>query len=212
MSAFVSAQWEIREKDPKQYKSVEEYLTAQSFTNSAGANVPALIFFTTSHAEKIPGKNKSKPTAQAELCEKINNETLNCCDFKLQIATRYFKCIKIQLSDVDKSADPVLNSDNAPIIAIIDRNKKAIAVLTGSQISSQTIIESMQKALKTANIDISETIAKATPKLKELQELRKKLSQLTAVQGTSNKIEALRTQIDKLEKETTAILPAANCN
>jgi hypothetical protein len=146
-------------------KAVESCLSGMSpVKSSVESGAPCFVFFGT--GKKAGGRPSKEAAASAEVRSMFGPEGK---DLKLYIAARFFNCISVDVTGVDKKTSGVLCSDNAPIIVLTDKEGKVAAMLAGSgQCKERNIYSAMCSTLGRCGYrNVSTTISKLEKLMKK---------------------------------------------
>ncbi len=103
---------------------------------------------------------------------------------------RYYNCIQLDVTGVDKAQNRLLNAETAPMVLLLDKDRKLVAQLKGhGRLSDKGIADEMRRLLDKPQLEAIETLAgQIAPILKDMRASAKKLhtlqDQQTQVAGT----------------------------
>ena len=147
---------------------------------------PSLVFFYTSKLEKLSSKSRSraakpKPTKEAAACNLILDKCFageNDPDCVAAALSKFFVCVKVDVTTVSKKDNPEFCHESAPTILLLDKKGVVVERLKGSsKCSGKNIAKAMASVLKTEHPAAS-TLPKKLDKLfKDLVKAEKEISQ-----------------------------------
>ncbi len=180
MGAKSSVKWKHAdldgELDKKDDSALAEYLGKQDFVVKSEKDKPILIYCTSDYEPEVKGGKKSKTdVSPMKMCISTDNFVFSFHpnSVGMPLATEFFNCFKLDVSEIDSNANCQFNKESAPAVILLKNDKTLGLVLKGAKIKEQILLDAMKKLISNDDLTkVSSQIANLTPlivKLKKLQ-------------------------------------------
>jgi hypothetical protein len=153
--------------------AIQDYLgLLPAAEHARRAGKPLMVYFYVNPPKPVEGK-KVKPSRQSTACANVGR-LFNGSDMAIGIAAKFFVLCDIDVSKVDRSTNPVFNSLDAPVIALLDAKGKLVSVLS-EKISGTSLLRAMiqtfaKSGIQPAKISIGKSILKNIEDLENSRE------------------------------------------
>ena len=180
MGAKSSVKWKPAdldgELDKKDDSALAEYLGKQDFVVKSEKDKPILIYCMSDYEPEVKGGKKSKTdVSPTKMCTATDNFVFSFHpnSVGVPLATEFFNCFKLDVSEIDSNANCQFNKESAPAVILLKSDKTLGLVLKGAKIKEQILLDAMKKLISNDDLTkVSSQIASLTPlivKLKKLQ-------------------------------------------
>ena len=180
MGAKSSVKWKPAdldgELDKKDDSALAEYLGKQAFVVKSEKDKPILIYCMSDYEPEVKGGKKSKTdVSPTKMCTATDNFVFSFHpnSVGVPLATEFFNCFKLDVSEIDSNANCQFNKESAPAVILLKSDKTLGLVLKGAKIKEQILLDAMKKLISNDDLTkVSSQIASLTPlivKLKKLQ-------------------------------------------
>ena len=158
--------------------ALQLFLRKQDFLKDAQNGKPVLVFCYSTRRGK-----KDRPT-RATKVSKEQEETVfsfpRAC--AVPAASRFFTCIKVDISLVDERTDRQLHEGLAPTVILLDKDHTVVQTYNRSKLRDATLCCEMKKLLtEEEQQSVDARIAETRPVLSKMQMLRRKCGTLERV-------------------------------
>jgi predicted esterase len=166
------------EDEQRRDHALQLFLSRQDFLRNAKNGRPVLVFcYSTRRGKKDRLTKGAKGSLEQE-------ET--CFSFPeacaVPAASRFFTCIKVDISLVDERTDQKLHEGLAPTVILLDKDHQVIQTYNRSRLRDATLCNEMKKLLtESERQSVDARIAETQPVLKRMQMLQHKRSSLEKV-------------------------------
>ena len=180
MGAKSSVKWKPADLDggldKKDDSALAEYLGKQDFVVKSEKDKPILIYCMSDYEPEVKGGKKSKTDGTPmKMCISTDNFVFSFHpnSVGVPLATEFFNCFKMDVSEIDSNANCQFNKESAPAVILLKSDKTLGLILKGAKIKEQILLDAMKKLISNDDLTkVSSQIANLTPlivKLKKLQ-------------------------------------------
>lgn len=166
------------EDERRQEHALQLFLSRQDFLKDAQNGKPVMVFCYSSRRGRRdrPTKGAKGSLEQEESCFSFPEA---CA---VPAASRFFTCIKVDISLVDERTDRKLHEGLAPTVILLDRDHTVVKTYNRSRLRDLALGTEMKKLLtETEQQAVDARIAQMRPILKEMQSLKRKSRSLKKV-------------------------------
>lgn len=157
-----------------------EYVGGFSEVASAvAAGRPTLIYYYS--RQTVDGKSRQL-TKQAMLCRQIDATLFDGAEIAIGTLSRFFARVKMDVTSVAPSANPILNNQTAPAAVVVGHDGKVVSSLVG-RIDRRSLAAAMLTALVRAGLVKSDVVSRATAALKLIEKLENQKEDLKRQKG-----------------------------
>ncbi|MHC4248767.1 MAG: thioredoxin domain-containing protein [Planctomycetota bacterium] len=129
--------------------AIQDYLGRLSAAEEARrANKPLMAYFYV-RTSQAAGR-KVKPTRQTNACRMVER-LFDGSDTGVGTAAKFFVTCDVDVSNVNRSQNPIFNAQMAPIIALLDSKGNLVSLLSG-KITSSSLLRGMMQTLAKSGI------------------------------------------------------------
>lgn len=195
------------EDEHRRDHALQLFLSKQDFLRDAEDGKPVLVFcYSTRRGKKDRlTKGAQGSLEQEETCFSFPEA---CC---VPAASKYFTCIKVDISLVDERTDRKLHEGLAPTVILLDKSRTVVRTLNRCRLRDAALCGEMMKLLTEAQREaVDARIAETRPVLKQMQVLRKRCSSLKRVidrlngssrQSSERRLKAKQAEQAELDKQ-----------
>ncbi len=163
------------EDENKRDAALQLFLMKQGFLRDAEDGKPVLVFCYSDRVGRkdLPTKGAKGSREQEETCFSFPSA---CA---VPAASRFFTCIKVDISLVDERTDGKLHEGLAPTVILLDRNRTLVQTYNRSRLRDAALCNEMKKLLtEKQRLAVDDRVGETRPVLAKMQALRKKLQTL----------------------------------
>jgi poly(3-hydroxybutyrate) depolymerase len=190
------------EDERRQEHALQLFLSKQDFLKEAEDGKPVLVFCYSTRRGK---KDRLTKSARGSL-----EQEKTCFSFPeacaVPAASRFFTCIKVDISLVDERTDRKLHEGLAPTVILLDRSRTVVRTYNRSRLRDLVLGNEMKKLLTEAEQQaVDARITQTRPVLKEMQGLKRKSRSLNKtierLNGSSRRSAQRRLKVKLAEQE-----------
>lgn len=165
---------ELPEKVPGKLdaKSLPAYLrTLPAVQAAMREEAPCLLYTFTKATRTVRARGESRevPTREAEASIRVGETLLGGDSLKFAVASRFFHCHRIDVTAVDKEANNVFCSVQAPLLLVIDTDGSMATALRGKMLEEDRIFDALDAFLKKKDIHARRVLRDAEDGVRELR-------------------------------------------